>query len=77
LALARNLAIAQKSRQNFLMPKVLAPRLEIFQCLADLLAELDQGISETMGIKIWEAGNVKGLAKDRPNGLGIAPGLPF
>jgi hypothetical protein len=49
--MAHNLAIAQKGRQDFFMPKVLTPGLELFRCLADLLAELKQGISETMGIE--------------------------
>jgi integrase len=48
------------------MSQVLAPRLELFRCLADLLAELDKGISETMGMEIWKASTDKGLAKDRP-----------
>jgi len=55
LTLAGNLATTQKGRQNFLMSQVLAPRLELFRRLADLLAELDKGISEAMGIEIWQA----------------------
>jgi hypothetical protein len=68
LALARNLAIAQKGRQNFLMSQVLAPRLELFRRLADLLADLDKGNSEAMGIEIRKAGIDKGLPENRPNG---------
>ena len=76
LALARNLAIAQKGRQDFLMPQVLAPRLELFRGLADILAELDKGISEAVRVEIRQAGTGKGFAKDRPNGRGGAPVLP-
>ena len=76
LAMTLYLAIAQKGRQDFLMAQVLAPRLELFRGLADFLAQLDQSISETVGIKVWEAGTGKGLPKDRPNGGGIAPVLP-
>jgi hypothetical protein len=56
LALALNFAIAQESRQNFLMSEVLAPRLELFGGLTDILAQLDKGISEAMRVKIWQAG---------------------
>src|SRR4030042_3288178 len=41
LALARNLAIAQKSSQNFLMSKVLPPCLELFGGFTEILAQSD------------------------------------
>jgi hypothetical protein len=37
------------------MPQVLAPCLELFRSLADLLAELDKSISEAMRVELWEA----------------------
>jgi hypothetical protein len=75
LPLVSDLAIAQEGGQDLLMPQVLAPRLELFRSLADLLAELDKGVSETMRVEIREAGTDRGLAKDLPNGRGIAPVL--
>ena len=40
LTLASNFTIAQKCCQNFLMSNVLAPRFELFRCLADFFTEL-------------------------------------
>ncbi len=47
LAITRHGAIAQEGRQNLLMSQVLAPRLEFFGGLADLLAEPDQRLSDS------------------------------
>ena len=73
LTLARNFAIAQKGRQNFFMPEVLAPGLELIGGLTDILPELDKGISETMRIEIRQASSDKGFAKYCTNGRGRAP----
>jgi len=54
LTLAHNFAIAQKSRQNFLMSKVLAPSFELFGGFTDTLAQLDKGISEAMRVKVQQ-----------------------
>ena len=43
LALTGNLAIEKKGRQNFFMPEILAPRLELFEGLASILPEPDKG----------------------------------
>lgn len=76
LSLECNLTIAQKGCQHLFMPEVLAPRFELFRRLADVLAELDKGVPEAMGIEIRQAGTPKCLAKDRPNGRGAAPAFP-
>ena len=52
LALARNFAIAQESRQHFLMSEVLAPRLELFGSPTDILPQLDKDISEAMRVEV-------------------------
>lgn len=76
LTVTRNSAIAQKSRQNFLMPEVLTPCLEIFRGLTDILTKMDKGISEAMRVEIWQASISKGLAKYFTDGRGIAPVVP-
>lgn len=76
LPLALNSPIAEKGRQNFLMPQVLAPRLELLRGLADILAKPDKGIPKTMRVEIRQTGTVKGFTKDLSNGSGIAPVLP-
>ena len=68
LPMTLNRAITQKGSQDLLMSQVLAPRLELFWSLADLLPQMDQGVSETMGIEIREAGADESFAEDRPNG---------
>ena len=77
LTLTRNFAITGKGRQNSFMPEVLAPRLELFGGLADILAELNKGISKAMRVEIRQASAVEGFAKDRANGRGTAPVIPF
>lgn len=59
------------------MPKVLAPRLELFGRLANLLAELDESISETVRVEIWQTGTDEGFPEDHANRRGIAPVLPL
>ena len=44
LKVTGDLAVAKKSRQDLFMAKILAPCLELFGRLADILAELDQRI---------------------------------
>ena len=75
LALARNFAIAYKGRQDFLMSQILAPRLELFRGLANILAELDKGIPKAMWVEIWQASIGKGFAKDCSNRRGITPNV--
>ena len=58
------------------MPEILAPRLELFGGLTDILTELDKGISEAMRVEIRQAGTDKGFAKYRTNGRGGAPVTP-
>ena len=71
--MACNFAVAQKSRQNFLMSEVLTPRFELLGGFADILAKLDKGISEAMRVKTRQAGPHKGFPEYRTNGRGIAP----
>jgi hypothetical protein len=48
-----NLAITEKSRQSFLMPKVLAPSLELLGRVAELLAKLDERASGESVLQIF------------------------
>jgi hypothetical protein len=76
LTLTRNLAIAYKGGQDFLMPQILAPRLELFRGLANILAELDKGIPKAMWVEIWQASIGKDFAKDCSNRRGITLMFP-
>jgi hypothetical protein len=58
------------------MPQILAPRLELFRGLANILAELDKGIPKAMRVEIWQAGIGKSFAKDCSNGRGTTPMFP-
>ena len=48
------------------MTKVLAPCLEIFWCLTFSLTEADEGISEAVWVKVWQARIGKRLTKNCP-----------
>jgi hypothetical protein len=56
LPIRGHLAIARERRQHLLMPKVLAPRLELFRRPAQALAELGQCLAKGMRIGIGQPG---------------------
>lgn len=78
-ALARplDLTIAKKGRQDLVVPKVLAPRLELLGVPTDRLAEADEGVSKAVRIEIWKASADKGVAKYFPDPRGTSPVSPF
>ena len=57
------------------MAEILAPRLELFGGLADLLAKPDQRVSKAVRIEIRQTCTLKGSFKYAPNGRGTAPVL--
>ena len=77
LTLTRNFAIVKKGRQNLFMSEILAPRLELFWRLTDILAELDKCISEAVRVEIRQASLDEGFAEYRANRRCAAPVPPF
>src|ERR1019366_8775682 len=77
LAVTRNFAVAGKSRQDLFMPEVLAPRLELFRGLTDILAELDKCISKAVRVEVWQASLYKSFPENFTDGRCVAPVLPF
>jgi hypothetical protein len=73
LTVTGDLAVAKKCRQDLFMAQVLAPRLELFGRLADILAELDQCVPKAVRIEIWQTSTNERFPKYLPNGRGIAP----
>jgi hypothetical protein len=59
------------------MSKVLAPCLELFGRPADILAELDKGISKAVWVEIRQASPGEGAAEYRANGRRAAPVIPL
>jgi hypothetical protein len=59
------------------MPEVLASRLELFGGLANILAELNKGVSKTARVEVRQASIDEGFAKYRAYGRGSAPVIPF
>jgi hypothetical protein len=77
LARALHLPIAQKGRQDLVMPQVLAPRLELLGGLADRLAEPHQGVPEAVRVEVRQPGAGECVAEDRADARGTAPVRPF
>jgi hypothetical protein len=48
----RNLTVAKERGQYLLVPKILAPSLEVFGCPTDCLSEPDEGVAEAVGVEI-------------------------
>src|SRR5208282_643469 len=63
-------------RQNPFVSEVLAPSLELFGSFADILAESDKGVSEAMGVEIWQASPFKRFPEDRADRRSTAPVTP-
>ena len=63
LALACNLAIAQKCRQNFLMPKVLTPRLELFRGFTESWPNWTKVFRKLCGLKYGRPARLKASRK--------------
>lgn len=59
------------------MPKVLAPRLELFWCLANRLPEPNERVPEAVRVEIRQAGAGEGGLKDGADARGAAPVRPF
>ena len=55
------------------MAEVLAPRFELFGGLANILTELDKGISKTVRVEIRQASTDEGIAEYRAYGRSSAP----
>ena len=68
-----NLPVAQKGRQHFLMPQVLAPRLELLRGFADFLPKPNQRVSETLRIEVRQTGAGECIPKDGANARCVAP----
>jgi hypothetical protein len=55
--------VTNEGCQYFLVPKVLAPRLELFRGLAKFFAEPDERIPEAVRVEIGQTGGCKGYTK--------------
>jgi hypothetical protein len=62
LSHSSNCAVAVERRQDALMPKVLAPSLELLRGLAQCFAELGQCVPKAVWIEIRVAGRLKEAA---------------
>ena len=49
------------------MPKILAPRLELFRGIAYILTKPDEGISEAVWVEIWQARPYECFSENCPN----------
>lgn len=65
--------IADKGCENFLVPEILTPRLELFRRLAPFLAESNQRISKAVGIEVKKSSVLEGISE---NTLDWACGAP-
>ena len=48
------------------MPQVLAPGLELFRSLANLLSHDGKGIPETVGVEVWDSRFLKSSLENGP-----------
>jgi hypothetical protein len=59
LPLLRHVPAAVERRKHFLMPKVLAPRLELPRRLALLLPELNERVPQAVRVEVVEPGRLE------------------